>query len=77
MARNYMTADRMAEKYEIKGGAEGFFEYLVEVYTNGNFRVYRELISEMQQPSFARYIAWLQEVKPQGYEKMIQKVFIY
>ena len=60
--RNSKTAAQQCKYYEV----ENFFQYLVEVYLNGNFGSFRRLYRELNKDARKDFIDFLfYEVNPQ------------
>ena len=67
--RNSKTAAQQCKYYEV----ENFFEYLVEVYINGNFEPFKELYKELCTEARKEFISYLfDEVIPAWRLEIIQ-----
>lgn len=67
--RNSKTTAQQCRYYEV----ENFFEYLVEVYLNGNFDSFRRLYHELNKEARKDFIDFLfYEVNPQHLIEIIK-----
>ena len=68
--RNSKTAAQQCRYYEV----DNFFEYLVEVYLNGNFDSFRELYRELNKETRKDFIDFIfYEVNPQYLIEIIKQ----
>ena len=68
--RNSKTAAQQCKDYEV----ENFFEYLVEVYINGNFESFRSLSHELNKDARRDFTDFLlSEVEPIYWREILKQ----